>query len=136
MFLTSSHQKFILDGNQENQINLTDSIIIWISGRWGVTTKHWSVGRYILYVLLEALGECVFAKLLTWFNFVDFELICRGSICKLVLTIIFYFLRKHFLKNQKVPGSNPTRRLAGLRNLTLLQGFQWPSSWICKNASD
>ena len=33
-------------------------------------------------------------------------------------------------KNRKVPGSNPTRRSAGLRDSTSLQGSRWPSG--CK----
>ena len=35
-------------------------------------------------------------------------------------------------KNRKVPGLNPTRRSAGLRDPTLLRGFRWPSSRKCK----
>ena len=34
--------------------------------------------------------------------------------------------------NRKVPGSNPTRHSAGLRDLTSLQCSSWPSGWIYK----
>ena len=34
-------------------------------------------------------------------------------------------------KNQKVPGSNSTRRSAGLRDPTSLRGFRWPSGRKC-----
>ena len=34
--------------------------------------------------------------------------------------------------NRKVPSSNPTRHLARLRDLTSLQGSQWPLGRICK----
>ena len=37
-------------------------------------------------------------------------------------------------QNRKVPGSNPTRCSAGLRDLTSLQGSQWPSGRTCTNA--
>ena len=35
-------------------------------------------------------------------------------------------------KNRKVPGSNPTRRSAGLRDPTSLRGSRWPSGRKCK----
>ena len=34
---------------------------------------------------------------------------------------------ERYSKNGKVPGSNPTRRSAGLRDSTSLQGSRWPS---------
>ena len=36
------------------------------------------------------------------------------------------------LSSESVPGSNPTRRLVGLRDPTSLRGFRWPSCRICK----
>ena len=37
-------------------------------------------------------------------------------------------------KNRKVPGSNPNRRSAGLRDPTLLRGSRWPWNRKCKDA--
>ena len=40
---------------------------------------------------------------------------------------------RHCDKNWKVPGTNPTRNLAGLRDPTLLHGSWWPSVWNSSN---
>ena len=41
---------------------------------------------------------------------------------------------RHYIKNQKVLGSNPTRHLARHRDPTSWWGSQWPSHWNCTNS--
>ena len=54
-------------------------------------------------------------------------------LCKLYITKSFWPIGlRRCNQNWRVPDSNPTRCLAGLRDPTLLQGSWWLSGWICK----